>query len=204
VIRLRDFIFGSVSSGGTHLFFRFRNFYKKLLEYIVIFLMIVLTLVVVVAVIYRKMDASLSWYDEVASVLLAWLTYYGAALAAINRDHIGFNGLVNALRPSFRIPLIIIGEVFVIGFFMLLAWVGISVLQILGGDALTSLTWVPTRLTQSVIPIGAVLFIIAETMSLPGLWRMAKSTNGITAQYAVEIPNESNNNLDSSGEELSK
>lgn len=186
------------------MFFRFRDFYKKLLEYIVIFLMMILTLVVVVAVIYRKMDASLSWYDEVASVLLAWLTYYGAALAAISREHIGFNGLVNALKPSLRIPLIIIGEVFVIGFFVLLAWVGISVLQVLEGDALTSLTWVPTRLTQSVIPIGAVLFIVAESMSLPELWRMAKSTNGITAHEVVEIPNENNSNFDPSGEELSK
>ena len=65
---------------------RFRKFYNSMLEYIVIFLMMVLTLIVVVAVIYRKAGASLSWYDEVASVLLAWLTYYGAALAALIRQ----------------------------------------------------------------------------------------------------------------------
>ncbi len=186
------------------MFFRFRDLYKKLLEYIVIFLMMVLTLVVVVAVIYRTMNASLSWYDEVASVLLAWLTYYGAALAALSREHIGFSGLVNAIKPSLRIPLIFISEIFVIGFFILLTWVGITVLQVLGGDALTSLTWVPTRLTQSVIPIGGALFVISETLTLPNLWRMAKSTNGITAYDAAEISNENNNNFDPSEEVLSK
>ena len=141
--------------------------------------MILLAVIVVVAVIYRKAGASLSWYDEVASVLLAWLTYYGSALAAISRDHIGFNGIINALRPSLRIPILIFSEVLVIGFFALLAWVGIDVLKVLGGDALTSLTWVPTRLTQSVIPIGAVLFIIAELMSLPDLFQRAKSADGL-------------------------
>ncbi|MBW1995630.1 MAG: TRAP transporter small permease subunit, partial [Deltaproteobacteria bacterium] len=57
--------------------------------------MVVLTIIVILGVIYRKAGASLSWYDEVASVLLAWLTYYGAALAAITRGHIGFSGLIN-------------------------------------------------------------------------------------------------------------
>ncbi len=47
----------------------------RLLETVVVLLVLTLTLVVVVAVIYRKAGASLSWYDEVASVLLAWVTY---------------------------------------------------------------------------------------------------------------------------------
>ena len=149
------------------------------LEGIVILLMTLLAVIVVVAVIYRKAGASLSWYDEVASVLLAWLTYYGSALAATSRDHIGFNGIINAMRPSLRIPILIFGEVLVIGFFVLLAFVGIEVLKVLEGDALTSLTWVPTRLTQSAIPIGAVLFIVAELLSLPVLFQKAKSEEGI-------------------------
>ena len=48
-----------------------RNGFKLLLEAIVILLMVTLTLIVLVAVIYRKAGDSLSWYDEVASVLLA-------------------------------------------------------------------------------------------------------------------------------------
>ena len=75
-----------------------------MLEFIVISLMIILTVIVLFAVAYRKMGASLSWYDEVASVLLAWLSYYGAALAVFHREHIGVNGLVNAMKPALRIP----------------------------------------------------------------------------------------------------
>jgi len=174
-----------MAGGGIILYQRFRKFFNKMLEFIVIFLMIVLAVIVVVAVIYRKAGASLSWYDEVASVLLAWLTYYGSALAAINRDHIGFNGIINAMPPSLRIPVLIAGEVLIIGFFVLLTWVGIDVLKVLGGYSLTSLTWVPTRLTQSVIPIGAVLFIIAELLSLPILFQKAKSAEGLTEHSAA-------------------
>ena len=169
---------------------RYQNIFKKVMEYIVIFLMISLSVLVVVAVIYRKSGMSLSWYDEVASVMLAWLTYYASALAALTRGHIGFNGLLNAMKPSLRIPTLLIGEALVIGFFILLAWVGIEVLVILEGDNLTSLTWVPTRLTQSVIPIGAVLFIVGQLLSFPEMWRQAMSEKGISGHEDVEIPDE--------------
>ena len=75
---------------------------ERLLETVVVLLVLSLTAVVVVAVVYRKAGASLSWYDEVASVLLAWVTYYGAALAALKRQHIGFDGLVHAVPPALR------------------------------------------------------------------------------------------------------
>ena len=56
--------------------------------------MVALAVIVVVGVGFRKAGASLVWYDEVASIMLAWLTYYGAALAALSRSHIGMPTLV--------------------------------------------------------------------------------------------------------------
>jgi TRAP-type C4-dicarboxylate transport system permease small subunit len=169
------------------LYSRIQKGFQRLLESIVIVLMVTLTGIVLVAVVYRKMGDSLSWYDEIASVLLAWLTYYGAALAALHRGHIGFSGLIKTMKPAVRIPFIIISEACIIGFFGLLAWVGVDVLIILEGDSLVSLPQVPTRLTQSVIPIGAVLFIIAEILGLPKLLREAKRPDELAQQ---EIPAE--------------
>ena len=147
------------------------HIFGEILTWIVITLMITLTTVVVVAVVYRKVGASLSWYDEIASVLLAWVTYYGAALAALKRSHIGFDDVLLALPKKARAVAIIISEFLVLFFFVLLAWSGIAVLQILEGETLVSLTWVPISITQSIIPIGAVLFIAAELLSLPDYWR---------------------------------
>jgi len=142
----------------------------EVLTWIVIALMITLTVVVVVGVIYRKMGASLSWYDEVASILLVWITYYGAALAALKRSHIGFDDILRALPLGGRKLAVCVAEFMVLLFFVLLAWAGLRVLFVLQGDTLVSLTWMPVMFTQSVIPIGAVLFFVAELVSLPDYW----------------------------------
>ncbi len=141
------------------------------LEWFLIVQMVALTAVVVYAVISRKLGASLSWYDEIASIQLAWITYYGAALAALKRKHIGFDGVLLSLPPGLRAAGIVVAEVLAIGFFALLAWSGFRVLSILGGMNLVSLTSVPVAFTQSVIPLGAVLFILASLLSLPDYWR---------------------------------
>ena len=149
---------------------RFRKGLQRALEFAVVVLMVALALVVVLGVAFRRLGAALVWYDELASILLAWLTFYGAALAAIHRAHIGFPKLVDGLAPRLRRPLILLGEGFVLLFFIVTAWAGWRVFGILGGETLVSLPWVPQRLVQSVVPIGAVLFIVAELVTLPDVW----------------------------------
>ena len=148
----------------------FRKHFETGLEALMLTLMAALALVVIIGVGFRKAGAALVWYDEVASVLLAWLTYYGASFAALKRAHIGFPKLVQSVRPSLRRALVIAREIVVVSFFVLVAWAGWQVLQILQGIYLTSLPSVPARLTQSVIPISAVLFIVAELISFAELW----------------------------------
>jgi TRAP-type C4-dicarboxylate transport system permease small subunit len=148
---------------------------RKALEGVVLSLMVSLAVVVVVGVVFRKAGASLVWYDEVASILLAWLTYYGAALAALDRAHIGVPTLVDKLSGKSRLAILIVAEVLVLTFLVVLAWAGVRVLMVLGDTTLVSLPWVPTAVAQSVIPIGAVLFIIARLMSMPDAFRPAEA-----------------------------
>ena len=157
---------------------RFRKSFQRALEFAVLALMVALAVVVVLGVVFRRLGAALVWYDEVASILLAWLTFYGAALAALHRAHIGFPKLVEGLGPALRRPLILLGEAFVLSFFMVTAWAGWRVFGILGGETLVSLPWVPQRLAQSVIPIGAILFIIAELVTLPEVWAGGDGAGG--------------------------
>ncbi len=152
---------------------RLRRALERLLNFIVIILMLALAVIVTLGVVYRKAGMSLVWYDEIASVLLAWLTYYGAALAALKRAHIGFPGLVEAMPVSLRVPVTLAAEALVIGFFVLMAYVGASVLEVLATDSLVSLPQVSVMYTQSVIPIGAALFVIAELLVVPDALRAA-------------------------------
>jgi TRAP-type C4-dicarboxylate transport system permease small subunit len=146
---------------------RIRAGYERLLEGIVFLLMAALALEVVIGVVFRSFGESLVWYDEVASILLAWLTFYGAALAAHKRAHIGFSGLVDSLRPALRVPAVLFAEACVLGFFVLMAWAGWSIMDVLATDYLVSIPEISVNYTQSVIPIGAVLFIIAQLLNLP-------------------------------------
>ncbi len=163
---------------------------ETILEWVVIILMVMLTVVVIVAVLNRMAGNSLSWYDEVAAIQLSWITYYGASLAALKRRHIGLDSVILAVPMPARMALVVVAEAVVIGFFALLAWTGWQVLQVLEGDMLVSLTWVPVQLTQSVIPIGAVLFIICELLGLPHYWKMTaagKSLEHAEIEEEVEV-----------------
>jgi TRAP-type C4-dicarboxylate transport system permease small subunit len=161
---------------------RLRRIFERILEILVVFLISALTVIVVLAVIWRKAGASFVWYDEVASIMLAWITYYGAALAALKRAHIGFDGFLLAIPYRWRVAVAILGEIVVFAFFIVLAWTGMMVLAVLQGMSLTSLPDVPVQLTQSVIPIGATLFIICEALSLPEYWHCLRE--GISADMA--------------------
>jgi TRAP-type C4-dicarboxylate transport system permease small subunit len=164
------------------LFATARTLFERALTAFVILQLAALAVLILVGVLLRKLGVPFVWYDEGASIMLAWLTYYGAALAALKRAHIGFPGLVNSLPPRWRVPMVWLGEACVVGFFALLAWFGLQVLVILGGDSMVSVPWVPTRFTQSVIPIGAALFIVAQLLSLPEVLRQARGTGIVDAE----------------------
>lgn len=144
-----------------------RGRYERLLEWLVIALMAALAVEVMVGVAYRTIGASLVWYDEVASILLAWLTFYGSALAAVKRAHIGCPEVVAMLPPGARVAVLALAEFLVLAFFLLVGWTGYSVLGVLTTDHLVSLPAVQVAWVQSVVPISAVLIVIAEIFTFP-------------------------------------
>jgi len=171
-----------------------KRWLEKILEFFSVFLLITLAVIVVLAVVFRFLGQSLVWYDEVASVVLAWLTYYGSALAVTHRGHLGFPGLFLSLPRPWRAIAFITAEAVVIAFFIVIGYAGWYVLGVFGEETLVSLPWVKLSFTQSVIPIGSALFILAEVLSIPEAWR--KSMAGIDYEkemidQAIEEANQS-------------
>ena len=146
---------------------RVRSAYERALEWVVIVLMAALAAEVTLGVVYRTFGASLVWYDEVASILLAWLTFYGSALASVKRAHIGCPEVMAFLPRKPKFIFRVIAEVFTIGFFLLMGWVGYQVLGVLDTDHLVSLPSIPVSWVQSVVPVSAVLIVAAELITLP-------------------------------------
>lgn len=139
----------------------------RLIETICLALLVVLAAAVIYSTTMRYLGASPSWYDEIASVLLAWLTYFGASYAMFQRSHMGFGGLVAALPRPLAVATAIFSETLVIGYFALVAWYGNAVLKVAAFDSLLSLPWLTLDIVQSVIPISAVLMILGSLLTMP-------------------------------------
>jgi C4-dicarboxylate transporter DctQ subunit len=145
----------------------FRRFFDRLLEVIAFILMTLVTLIVVAGFTFRWLGHALVWYDEIAAISLAWLTYYVAALAALRGSHLGFSGFVNSLPPRWRVIATFAGSLISIGFFAVLGIAGYHVMQVISGLTLVSLPGAQQSWASSAIPIGSALFVVAELLRLP-------------------------------------
>lgn len=167
---------------GDSMISLFERILLRSLEAICLALLLTLTAAVIYSTTARYFGASPSWYDEIASVLLAWLTYFGATYALFLRQHMSFGGIVAALPPGPAVALALFSELLVIGFFAIVAWYGNAVLAVAKWDSLLSLRWMTLDIVQSVIPITAVLMIIATLLALPRTLRNAAA--GIDQEHA--------------------
>jgi TRAP-type transport system small permease protein len=148
-------------------------------------LLSLLTLLVTIAATIRFFGAGLAWYDEVAPILLTWVTYFGAALVALHRGHLGFDNIVRQLSAGWRRLAFTVSEGLTITFFLSLAWGGVRLMHVISDERLMTVDWFPSTVAQSVIPIASVIFVIAELVSLPMAWKkLEQSSRGSeTADY---------------------
>jgi len=161
-----------------------RRIYDRTLEAIAALLIVAVTLIVVMGFGLRWAGGSLVWYDEVASISLAWLTYYAGALAALRGAHIGFAGFVNAMPTNLRVALTLLASMVTIFFFGLLAVTGYQVMNVIAGLTLVSLPDVEQAWMASVIPITSVLFVAAELLRLPEV--LAEARRGPIVDHEIK------------------
>ncbi len=159
--------------------------YQRALEWLVVLLMAALAGEVTVGVVFRTLGESLEWYDEVASILLAWLTFYGSALASVKRGHIGCPEVMALLPSKPKLVLRVIAEMITISFFLLMGWAGYRVLGVLDTDYLISLPSIPVSWVQSVVPISAVLIVTAELITLPKVLTNTMAAPAITGEASL-------------------
>jgi TRAP-type C4-dicarboxylate transport system permease small subunit len=152
----------------------FRRGYERLLEWICIVLMAALAAEVAAGVVFRYSGHSLVWYDEVATILLAWVTFYGSALAVLKHAHMGVPEIVRMLPPGPRVVAAVVAQLCTMAFFVLLGWTGYSILEILASDTLVSLPEVSVAYANSVIPISAALFVVGQLLVFPEVVREAR------------------------------
>ncbi len=174
--------------GPASLVVRARRWLDLGLQVVTIGMLLGLALLVIAAVAFRKAGESIIWYDEFASVLLAWLTFLGAALAVLRHAHLGFPGLVFKLPLPARLPCFALAKLIVLGFWTTVLFAGSRALDLMVGDALVTLPWLPMRLVQGVLPLAAVLIILAELLDIPeSLARLRRGVDDETLEIEDAI-----------------
>jgi TRAP-type C4-dicarboxylate transport system permease small subunit len=124
--------------------------------------MISLSITVLLGVCFRWAGHSLVWYDEIAGIQLAWITYFGSAYASLKGLHIGMPTLIKVFPKDIRKILFVLSKIIIFLFFLVLTYYGTKVIIVLRGDTLVTLDWIPQSFVQSVIPVSSLLIIISE------------------------------------------
>jgi TRAP-type transport system small permease protein len=141
-----------------------------LVEWFAVGLLAGLTVLVCLGVFFRYvLNSSLVWYDEFASYMLVWLTFYGCVVVDYQRRHIGFDLFVNKLTPGKRRVVDIIGELAVLGFQFVLCYYGWILTERMGDETTVSLPWIQVGWVQSVLPITGALLLLISLSRLIGL-----------------------------------
>jgi TRAP-type transport system small permease protein len=134
-----------------------------ILEWWAMLLLVLMVVLVCLGVFFRYvLGASLAWYDEFASYLLVWLTFYGAVVASYQNRHIQFGTVVERYTAKTRRKIEIIAELFVLGFQVVLFYYGWILMQKMGDETAVSLVWIKMGWVYSVLPItGGIMLLIS-------------------------------------------
>jgi TRAP-type C4-dicarboxylate transport system permease small subunit len=146
-------------------------------------LLVLMVMLVFLGVFFRYvLGASLAWYDEFASYLLVWLTFYGAVSASYRERHIGFDLLVNRFPSTPGKVARVIAELFVLGFQVVLFYYGWVLTQKMGNETAVSLPWIKMAWVYSVLPIAGGLMLLISLERLGHL--LFGNANGKGAEAA--------------------
>ena len=140
----------------------FRRFID-LVEWWAMLLLVLMVVLVCLGVFFSYvLGSSLTWYDEFASYLLVWLTFYGAVVASYHGRHIAFEMVVDRFMRNTRRTVEAVAELFVLGFQVVLVYYGWLLTRKMGDETAVSLVWVKMGWVYSVLPItGGVMLLIS-------------------------------------------
>jgi TRAP-type C4-dicarboxylate transport system permease small subunit len=165
-----------------------QRFFRRvigLLEWWAVVLLVLMVAVVCLGVFFRYfLNAALVWYDEFASYLLVWLTFYGAVVASYRKRHIGFEVLVNKLSARTRRIADFIAESFVLTFQIVLCYYGWLLVEKMGEGSAISLPWVRMGWIYSVLPITGGLMLLISLARLADIVFATERERGDDAAWS--------------------
>ena len=139
---------------------RFANLLVTAVRWVCIVLASALFIVVVAAVVARYgFGEAVSWTEEVPRYLLIWISFLAAAVGVLNRDHVGFDVLFNALPKPIRRALGVALSALILMFGWIVFRYGITFVQDFGSDLMETIPYT-NYWYYPAMPISGLLIMV--------------------------------------------
>ena len=145
-------------------------------EYFCYLLLVVLVVTTSLQVFTRYvLNAPLSWTEELARILLIWITFIGAAVIAKRSGHISIDFVTNLLLSRARRWVLVAAHAASVAILLLLGVKGIALLRITGISASPALE-IPWTHVYAAFPVGMFLMAARYAGALVRLLRRPVET----------------------------
>lgn len=111
------------------------------------------------------LNAPLPWPEEVARLLLVWLTYLGAVSVTESGLHVAIGVVHEHLPPSGRRAADLLGELVALGFSAALAAGGLALMMSMRGILLPALQ-LPLNVLCAAVPVAGGLHVVLHGAAL--------------------------------------
>jgi len=132
----------------------------KIAKVIIITLMASMSIIAFTAVFFRfVLNNPLSWSEEAARYMMAWVTFMGAGLAMGQKRHIGVTILVSRLSRRIRLAVNTFAEVIIACFMAILIWQGLKLVWELRTQVSPAMHF-PMIIPYLCIPVGCFYILL--------------------------------------------
>jgi TRAP-type C4-dicarboxylate transport system permease small subunit len=141
---------------------RFASLLFAVVKWVCIVLASALFIIVVAAVVARYgFGQAVSWTEEVPRYLLVWISFLAAAVGVLNRDHVGFDVLFNALPKPVRRVLGVTLSLLILMFGWIVFRYGITFVQDFGDDLMETIPYTNNWYYPAMPVCGFLIMVFA-------------------------------------------
>lgn len=147
---------------------------NKILRFIVIIMLSVMSVVVFAQVLFRIVHLSIPWSEELSKYLLIWSTFLGAAICIRKGSLVGLEFLKNSLSEEKQKLLQTILNLIVCAMLLFLINVGFWAVRRVWFQ-ITPVLKLSMGLMYAAIPVGSVFMLINQILVTIYLWKGEKN-----------------------------